>query len=261
MLTLPLPSAAGWSAALALMLLALGAFVRAESGARRVLALARLDRGQAAAASVALLFALPLLLAALGGNTVGAVSARYLVPTWQASSIVLAVLLGRVAGRAPLVALVLGLFWLLQVGAVNLLHLRQAWAGQHRFAREGAVALGDFLSQRGTRTGYADYWVAYPLDFLTGERLVLAPYKGLDRYRPYSAAAEAAPLNAYVFDAGELPPAVASTAALADWMGRDEPDRREVVPAGLRERLRRGQLSERATVGGWDVWLVRDPPP
>jgi hypothetical protein len=47
------------------------------------------------------------------------------------------------------------------------------------------------LDVRGLRTGYTDYWAAYPVEYFSQERLVLAPslpspLGGFDRYAPYS---------------------------------------------------------------------------
>jgi hypothetical protein len=48
------------------------------------------------------------------------------------------------------------------------------------------------LEQRGLRTGYADYWTAYPLTYLSGEQLIVAPSlpffwsRRVDRYPRYT---------------------------------------------------------------------------
>jgi hypothetical protein len=41
------------------------------------------------------------------------------------------------------------------------------------------------LAAENVRGGYADYWTAYHLTFLTGEKIILAPVSGRERYRPY----------------------------------------------------------------------------
>ena len=43
------------------------------------------------------------------------------------------------------------------------------------------------LNQRGIRRAYADYWLSYKLTFLSGERIIVAPRDGLDRYPAYTA--------------------------------------------------------------------------
>ncbi|MBM3297804.1 MAG: hypothetical protein FJY83_09440 [Candidatus Aminicenantes bacterium] len=41
------------------------------------------------------------------------------------------------------------------------------------------------LAAEKVRGGYADYWTAYYLTFLTGEKIILTPVSGKERYRPY----------------------------------------------------------------------------
>jgi hypothetical protein len=61
------------------------------------------------------------------------------------------------------------------------------------------------LEQRGLRVGYADYWAAYPIMYLSGERIVLAPKlphlwgPATDRYPAYSAAVAAAAVTPQFF--------------------------------------------------------------
>jgi hypothetical protein len=43
------------------------------------------------------------------------------------------------------------------------------------------------------RVARADYWLSYKLTFLTGERVIVAPTNGVDRYPPYTAAVRAEP--------------------------------------------------------------------
>jgi 4-amino-4-deoxy-L-arabinose transferase-like glycosyltransferase len=69
-------------------------------------------------------------------------------------------------------------------------------------------ALIRFLRAHGGRRGYANYWVAYPIAFLSGEDVILAPrlpYKASlryspydNRYAPYDALVEASPTVVYV---------------------------------------------------------------
>jgi hypothetical protein len=65
-----------------------------------------------------------------------------------------------------------------------------------------------FLHEHRATRGYANYWIAYPLAFLSHEEIILVPrlpYKadlrytrGDDRYEPYDAIVEASPTVAYV---------------------------------------------------------------
>jgi len=66
----------------------------------------------------------------------------------------------------------------------------------------------DFLRSRGSTCGYANYWVTYPIAFLSDEEIILTPrlpYKADlrytsrdDRYAPYGELVEASPTAVYV---------------------------------------------------------------
>jgi 4-amino-4-deoxy-L-arabinose transferase-like glycosyltransferase len=70
------------------------------------------------------------------------------------------------------------------------------------------VELMDFLRAHGGTRGYANYWVAYPIAFLSGEEIILLPrlpYKADlrytsrdDRYAPYRELVAASPTAVYV---------------------------------------------------------------
>ncbi len=70
------------------------------------------------------------------------------------------------------------------------------------------VELMDFLRAHSGTRGYANYWVAYPIAFLSGEEIILVPrlpYKADlrytsrdDRYAPYREWVEASPTAVYV---------------------------------------------------------------
>ncbi len=63
------------------------------------------------------------------------------------------------------------------------------------------LALEHALAASGVRMAMADYWVAYRTTFLTSERLVVVPSNAAeDRYAPYRADFDSAPIVAYVFD-------------------------------------------------------------
>ena len=81
----------------------------------------------------------------------------------------------RVAGAIAL-AMALTLFGLEQ----------RAW--YHELAPDTqSAATINCLDRLGVRAAFADYWISYKLTFLTGERIVVAPDNGVDRYPPYTA--------------------------------------------------------------------------
>jgi hypothetical protein len=67
-----------------------------------------------------------------------------------------------------------------------------AWFGRLSpdLATQAAISC---LDDRGIRYASASYWVAYKITFLTGERVIVAPSDGMDRYPPYTAMVSARP--------------------------------------------------------------------
>jgi hypothetical protein len=83
--------------------------------------------------------------------------------------------------------------------------------GATRVLSEDLPAAADVLAREGVRGVYADYWLAYPLQYLSGGRLVVAPL-AYDRFPDGSARVAADPAAAFAAPVG--PPADALQAAL-----------------------------------------------
>jgi hypothetical protein len=132
------------------------------------------------------LVATPLLFV-ISGAYIDPQSYRYLMPLHAALPAVYAIGIdcafrsNRMAGVALLTSL-LALFALQQA----------AWYRRLEPDREAAAIVG-CLDRSGTRAAFADYWLSYKLTFLTGERVIVAPVNGVDRYPPYTAAVRAQP--------------------------------------------------------------------
>jgi hypothetical protein len=130
----------------------------------------------------------------LSGAYVDAQSYRYLMPVAGAFAVVLALGVwrtfawSRVAGVASLATL-LTLFALEQ----------RAWYRQLTPDARSAQLIA-CLDRAGIREAYADYWVSYKVTFLTGERIVIAPDTGVDRYPPYTARVRASPSAPRILD-------------------------------------------------------------
>lgn len=156
------------------------------------------------------------LLTPFGGDPSG----RYFVPLYLPLSIFTAMLIGRLRSRLAstvrrrtsaglLVALIVGYNVAGTVLAVTQPHGittqfdRVTWIERGR-ERE----LIDFLLAHGETRGYTNYWVAYPIAFLSGEQIVGAarlPYhldlsytRRDDRYPPYSQAVAESPRAFYI---------------------------------------------------------------
>ncbi len=65
--------------------------------------------------------------------------------------------------------------------------------------RNSIPAMISELRRAGANWVWADYWIAYPISFLTGEEIIAAPYRSQDRYPPYTREVEQAREVAYVF--------------------------------------------------------------
>ena len=244
-------------------LAALGLFAWGERAAlRTALTLSPLSRHGSRAVILAVLLALPLCLAILSSNTVDFWSVRYLLVSWQASSIVLAVFLSRLATRLREASLLLLGLWVVLVGLGNLTRIDRRWDKRRdHYSPEAVAILEEYLMQKGVHGGYTDYWIAYVLDFLTEERLIFVPYNGngSDRYPAYSEQVESLPVQAYLFPPGIISPQASKADDIVGELGDGEPGAR--LDPRLADRLGGQVVLERQRVANWDVWLLSDWPP
>jgi hypothetical protein len=121
---------------------------------------------------------------------------RYLVPLVLAACGLFGALLALLSQRLPRVGrLGLGLATLACV-APNLAgyaSIAERMAPEQLSQVDQTQTAIDELDRRALTTGYADYWTAYPIAYLSAERIVVAPslpfaYSGrVDRYPPYTA--------------------------------------------------------------------------
>jgi hypothetical protein len=116
----------------------------------------------------------------VSGSYIDPQSYRYLMPMYAALPVVCAMGIDAVqratrAGGAMLLAFVLVIFGAQQI----------AWYRRLEPDRESAAAIA-CLDRAGTRAARASYWLSYKITFLTGERIIVAPTDGVDRYPPYS---------------------------------------------------------------------------
>jgi hypothetical protein len=91
----------------------------------------------------------------------------------------------------------------LMVLVVLLLHLvsNVVRAPGHQFVEGGMI---EYLEARGLLKGYANYFIAYQLNYLSNERLIYSPVfhtPSHDRYDPYTEMAAGAEASAFIFEA------------------------------------------------------------
>jgi hypothetical protein len=125
---------------------------------------------------------------------------------------------------------------LVAVGLVLVIANNVAGVVRERHAWESDVAtLVGALEARGVRFVYTDYEIAYPVVFLSRERIIASPAAGptnVDRYAPYTRAVAASPRPAYVF-LGET----------------------EAGAVFAREMRRAGRPFARETIRGFELYL------
>ena len=246
-----------------LFVIALGLYVWSERTTLwSLLTLTPLTESRQAAAMLGLLFFIPLALAVLSGNMVNfAAGIRYSLITWQASSIMLAIFLARFVGRFKVLGLILMAFYVLQMGIVNLAFGAVWYFDKYTpYAPEEVAALEDYLAQNDLRRGYANYWDSYTLDFVTEERLIIAPYSGIDRVPRYSNLVNASPVQVFLFEPDYSPPDTGRMEDLLAFLRREKernPSEGPVHPQKL-ERLASQVVLQQQQVASWKVWVVAD---
>lgn len=55
------------------------------------------------------------------------------------------------------------------------------------------------LAEEKITRAFVNYWIAYPITFITGEEIIAAPYRSHDRYPPYTREIKASSSIAYIF--------------------------------------------------------------
>jgi hypothetical protein len=115
----------------------------------------------------------------VSGSYIDPTSYRYLMPVYAALPVIYAVGVDAVWQWSRTVGTVALAFMLLLFGAQQL-----GWY-QH-LEPDRAAQIIACLDHAGVRAARAGYWLSYKITFLTGERIIVAPIDGVDRYPPYS---------------------------------------------------------------------------
>jgi len=106
---------------------------------------------------------------------------RYLMPVYAALPVIYAVGVDAVSRSSRAAGAVLFTFMLMLFGAQQL-----GWYQHLEPDAESPAAIA-CLDRAGIRVARAGYWQSYKVSFLTGERIVVSPADGFDRYPPYAA--------------------------------------------------------------------------
>jgi len=116
----------------------------------------------------------------VSGSYIDVQSYRYLMPVYAALPVLYAIGIDTVqhvtrVGGATLLAFTLLIFGAQQID----------WYRRLEPDQKSAAAIA-CLDRAGVRAARAGYWLSYKITFLTGERIIVAPTDGVDRYPPYS---------------------------------------------------------------------------
>ena len=259
LVTFPLWQALAW---LLVILLAWAAII-SFFWARRLMILRAwrwdaLDREDKAGLGVLILFSLPLALSLLGNNTVDVYSVRHLLITGLASAVMFGLAIDRVLDSQPALGAVLGGFWVAMVAVSTLYGANGRWHVKFtEYDSAGVDALVTSLDAHGVDAAYADFWGAYTLDYLSGERIAVVPYNTGDRYPAYTERLQSRERFGVIFPGSHAPTSGIGTEALVDWLRRpneisgEGPAEESVIQA-----VQAGHVEDQYVTGPWDVWIV-----
>jgi len=204
-----------------------------------------------------LLFCLPLI-AQLGMDGDEG-SVRYLVPAWQASAVITALFFVHSWMRWKILGVALAAMWFFHMAYSNMDFASKAWSNRIHDMKN-VQTLTAYLQARDATHGYADFWVAYVLDYLSEERITLDYYDGHIRYKPYHTAISAARKQSYVFATywHDIPTDNAKLETLIAGI-RDNMKLRGQLPEVIFDELKKKRVLSREKVATWDVWIVENP--
>jgi hypothetical protein len=181
------------------------------------------------------LVAADLLLFLLSPNPQDELASRYLLPCLTSFAVLGGGWLVRLGRRQPRVGTTLTLLlvvlplvqiagWYRNAGPFQLLGPGLKVA--HRTGEVQAVL--ELLRARSLRGAYGSYWTAYAATFLSGETILVAPYRDWDRYPPYTHAVDQLPDVAYLFRGASEP----GHADFLSRLGGDAARRSEAIAVG-----------------------------
>ena len=198
------------------------------------------------------------IIAFLGIDQVNESLDRYLTTTWHAGSIIIAIVW---SGLQKKYRLLLGIFiavWLVQAG-FNLQYASSSWSAQW-FPPGSIEELEHILTEKKVTRGYADAWLSFPIDYLTEERLIVAPYSYYDRYPSYKTHVAQSRDYAVIFSprfSAMVPAGKNQKSDLLDVLRPQIPVL--LISKDIFERIERSTVRTRDIVGQWDIWILSDP--
>ena len=257
--TQPLWALALWGLVIAFIALSLVWFIGSRWGlVKRVWCWAPALGDQAASVSLLILFASPVALSVLGSNTVDIYSVRHLIIAWLASAFIFGLALDRALSVRWRLGVAMGCLWIGWVALAALSTANGDWRVKFTpYARGDVDELVSILASQGVDLGYADYWGAYTLDYLSGERILIAPYDGIDRYPTYTKYVRGKDTIAFIFPAERSPDQASGLDGLASLLRLPNDVSGEGPASGyIVDGLSHSKLTTVLHTGTWEVWIV-----
>lgn len=178
---------------------------------------------------------------------------RYIILAWPFGIVLIAIAIEFFVQRNRIVGVIL---CCMIVTVLAVPHLR---ALPHNVSRiphspvftPGFSALEEYLVANDIRGGYSRYWEAYPMTFEMGERIIIAPFTGTVRYKPYQKTVRlqerfAVILDKKVYDID------------AEHITKEvllEAIQMRLRPT-VEKKIRHASVTKRRSVGRWDVWIL-----
>jgi len=149
-----------------------------------------------------------LLLASIAAFAAAHGGARYLMGVFLAACALSGALLALLVQRAPHAGRICVAIWLLLCAVPNVssyTRLAELMAPEQLSQIDQTQSAVQVLEQRGLTVGYADYWAAYPVTYLSAERVIVAPSlpfmysTRVDRYPTYTMGVDAVDSARHLF--------------------------------------------------------------
>ncbi len=208
-----------------------------------------IERKNAFIVLLGLLWVLPWI-AILGQSASGEGSVRFLAGTWQAQGMMVALLCVSLWKYKRAISGMLCVLWILHFGVISFRHTHYFWKDP-RFSANDVTDIETFLQEQNAAVGYADFWHAYVLDFLTEERLQLSNFDGGSRYVPYEDALTQSATHAFILrNYVHIPLAETTIPALMNGLAKTYP----TSPA--LQSVAHQRIVTRKQIGNWDVWIL-----
>ncbi|MDD5217184.1 MAG: hypothetical protein PHN49_09810 [Candidatus Omnitrophica bacterium] len=193
---------------------------------------------------------------------------RYAIVAWPVAAVIVAFSLSRLIQRYRKAGIVLAAFLVILLFQQRFKELSQIVYASHvspdnKCAQSNMDQLQDFLSKHGIDGGYAGFWQAYVINFLTQEKYLFAPWENYRRYPGLERKAQSGSSLAYLVGpltdfTDVVSPRLAGGTSVETLLNYYQEIRETGTPLrpGFIEHLQKQKIIMRQTVGVFDVWIL-----